>query len=400
VGVLDINHKWLIVAGDFTRSGGMDRANYHLAWHLAERSEYTVHLAAHEVAEPLASHANVRVHRASRPLGSHTLGEFALRRVGRRIARHLTISEPGTRVIVNGGNCSWPDINWVHMVHHACETRDADAPLAFRLRNHLALRMARRQERKILRGSRFIIANSGKTRRDLVEHFKIDPDCVDVIYLGVDAEEFGPITPQERAGARVRWQADGPRPVFVFVGALGYDQRKGFDTLLDAVRLLREQGVMQPRVLAAGGGTLEYWHQQIARRGLSEYVRLLGQVSDAANLLAAADLLVSPSRFEPYGLAVHEALCRGIPALVTRTAGIAERYPNALRELLLQNADDAVELAERMRYWHAHAQELAAATADFGSVLRSWTWDDMAAAIADKVDTVRPSAMPIAVGSA
>ena len=71
----------------------MDRANYHLAWHLAERSEYTVHLAAHEVAEPLASHANVRVHRASRPLGSHTLGEFALRRVGRRIARYLTTAD-------------------------------------------------------------------------------------------------------------------------------------------------------------------------------------------------------------------------------------------------------------------------------------------------------------------
>ena len=34
-----------------------------------------------------------------------------------------------------------------------------------------------------------------------------------------------------------------------------------------------------------------------------------------------------PARYEAYGLAVHEALCRGLPALVSASAGVAERYP-------------------------------------------------------------------------
>ena len=60
---------WLIVAGDFVPSGGMDKANYHLAWHLAERARLPVHLVAHRVAEPLASHPLVRFHPVRRRMG-------------------------------------------------------------------------------------------------------------------------------------------------------------------------------------------------------------------------------------------------------------------------------------------------------------------------------------------
>ena len=45
---------------------------------------------------------------------------------------------------------------------------------------------------------------------------------------------------------------------------------------------------------------------------------------EAPAVLAACDALVSPTRYEAYGLAVHEALARGLPALVSRSAGIAD----------------------------------------------------------------------------
>ena len=51
-------------------------------------------------------------------------------------------------------------------------------------------------------------------------------------------------------------------------------------------------------------------------------------------VFAACDLLIHPARYEAYGLAVHEALCRGLPALVSATAGVAERYPEDLGQLL------------------------------------------------------------------
>ena len=135
----------LIITGDFTRSGGMDRANYHLAWHLAERLGCTVHLTAHRVAEPLASHPNVRVHLASRPLGSCFLGNSRCAALARDSRRELTAEDPDVRVVVNGGNCSWHDVNWVHIVHNACECRDDNAPWWFRFRNRLSFHLDRRQ---------------------------------------------------------------------------------------------------------------------------------------------------------------------------------------------------------------------------------------------------------------
>src|SRR5439155_4864098 len=115
---------WLIVAGDFRPSGGMDKANYQLAWHLAERARVPVHLVAHGVAEPLASHPLVRVHPVRRPFGRHILGMPLLEKAGRRLAGVLTKADSRTRVIVNGGNCRWPGINWVHMVHQASRCVD------------------------------------------------------------------------------------------------------------------------------------------------------------------------------------------------------------------------------------------------------------------------------------
>jgi glycosyltransferase involved in cell wall biosynthesis len=71
---------------------------------------------------------------------------------------------------------------------------------------------------------------------------------------------------------------------------------------------------------------------------------LLGYREDVATILAASDLLASPTRYEAYGLNVHEAICRGVPALVSRSAGVAERYPPELRSWLLDDPDDVVTL--------------------------------------------------------
>ena len=75
----------------------------------------------------------------------------------------------------------------------------------------------------------------------------------------------------------------------------------------------------------------------------------------------------------------HEALCCGLPALITRTAGIAERFPAELQDLLIPDPDDAAGLAERLRSWRGGGDRLAPALASFSASLRASTWDDMAA---------------------
>ena len=102
-------------------------------------------------------------------------------------------------------------------------------------------------------------------------------------------------------------------------------------------------------------------------------------------VLAAADALVHPARYEAYGLGVHEAICRGLPAIVSATAGVAELYPPDLSDLLIQNVEDSAEIAERLRRWRRDMSGAARRVRPLSDRLRSRTWNDMAAEIQQAV---------------
>src|SRR5439155_23287117 len=106
-------------------------------------------------------------------------------------------------------------------------------------------------------------------------------------------------------------------------------------------------------VMAGGGRAADDVAASVGREGLGDRVRLVGFTDRVFDLLAAADVLVSPVRYEPYGLNVQEAICRGVPSLVSAVAGVAEEYPADLGEMLLPDADDAEDLAARLRRWRA-----------------------------------------------
>jgi glycosyltransferase involved in cell wall biosynthesis len=82
---------------------------------------------------------------------------------------------------------------------------------------------------------------------------------------------------------------------------------------------------------------------------------------------------------------VHEALCCGLPAIVSATAGVAER-PSHLQDLLLPNPDDAVDLAARLQKWRtacssaslSHRDDYQKLVFSLSEELRNYTWDDMA----------------------
>ncbi len=369
---------WLIVAGGFHSRGGMDKANAALASYLLERG-HAVHFVGHAVASELSAHPRATVHLAPLSAGSILLGERHLSSLGRRVAREVRARWPRARVVANGGNCVSPDVNWVHAVHHAWPPADEGAPPWFRAKSRLWHLRARRRERASLSAARVVIANSERTRRDLVELIGVEPGRVHTVYLGGDA---GPASPRERAEAR-RWLGveDG-RPIVVFAGALGHDHNKGFDTLWRAWRALSAHEGWDALLLVAGGGRgLERWRARVAEAGLSEGARFLGFSERLAEVFAASDLLVSPVRYEAYGLNVHEAVCRGLPAMVSRSAGVAERYPAALSEMLLPDPEDAADLAARLLRWRSLMQSWKEGFEPFAAQLGRRAWADVAADI-------------------
>jgi len=285
---------------------------------------------------------------------------------------------------VNGGNCAAPDANWVHSVHHAWPAGDGVAPLPHRVKRAIDSRWFRRRERRAFRVARVLIANSARTRQDLLDHFRLDPARVHVIPPGADPS-WCPASAEEQRDARLQLGTAGA--TVVFLGALGADDNKGLGPLLDAWRALCADHSWSGTLLVGGTGPLlTHWKRAARLAGLERRVRFLGFVPEVKTVLAASDVLVSASRYEAYGLAIAEAFGRGIPAILPASAGIAVELGPACDGLVIHGAANADNLADALRRWASDRVRWRAVAAQVGERLRQYTLDDMAAAIVRVVE--------------
>jgi glycosyltransferase involved in cell wall biosynthesis len=116
-------------------------------------------------------------------------------------------------------------------------------------------------------------------------------------------------------------QRDDESPTFLFVGRLS--KEKGLEDLLAAFRSVQQQ-LPKAKLLFAGPGSERDWLQsQAAAWGLGPSVTLLGNqtAEEIGELLEISTALVLPSRREPWGLVVNEALSYGCPVVVSEVCG-------------------------------------------------------------------------------
>jgi glycosyltransferase involved in cell wall biosynthesis len=145
-----------------------------------------------------------------------------------------------------------------------------------------------------------------------------------LIYDAVDPAQLRPTT--DRATVRTMLEARTDDCVLLALAALIH--RKGLDLLLDALALLGAQG-LQPHLWVAGAGRL----------GLRTRVRFLGRRQDAADLLAACDVFVLPSRREGLGVSALEAMAAGRPVVCSAVGGLKESVVDGRTGLCFPVAD-------------------------------------------------------------
>ena len=384
---------YLIVSGDFVKAGGMNQPNYELARYLAEQGIET-HLVGYRVANDLARHPGITFHRVPKPAGSYFVSQPLMNWHGWRWARAMAAADG--RVIVNGACCDWDDINWVHHVQ-AVFAPQVTAGWARRLKNRAQRRIDLAAELRIVPRAKLAITNSERTKRDIVERLGFPAERAHAVYLGIDPVLFRPPTAEERTAARARIFAGGAdlapgRPQVAFVGALG-DTRKGFDTLFSAwATLCADPAWDADLVVVAMGAELAAWKARAASAGIASRIRFLGFDRDdafIARVLWGCDGLVLPSRYEGYGRPVQEALCCGLPALVSRASGIAEQYPAELADLIIPDAEDVADLAARLARWRNAADAWREKIRPLSAALRDHTWRRMAERIVTIIERHR-----------
>ncbi|MGC4987148.1 glycosyltransferase family 4 protein [Streptomyces sp. DT193] len=124
------------------------------------------------------------------------------------------------------------------------------------------------------------------------------------------------------------------RPLLIAVGSL--DRYRGYHTLLDASRAWCRLDPVPLLVIAGEGPLRAVLQRRIEDEELP--VRLIGRREDVTELLAAADLVLLPSRWESRSVLAQEALHARVPLVATAVGGIPETVGDAAELVPYGNA--------------------------------------------------------------
>jgi glycosyltransferase involved in cell wall biosynthesis len=224
--------------------------------------------------------------------------------------------------------------------------------------------------------ARHVIVTSPTTADILAEHGFAPPPPVTVAIPGTP--------PSKRAVG-----SGGDRLEIISVGTVV--PRKGYDVLVTALAMLKGEpwhctiiGGLDRDIACA-----DALKAQIAAEGLQDRITLTGAVFGEATdrMLHHADLFVSPSRYEGYGMALAGALSRGLPVLSTTAPAIPQTVPPGTGLLVVP--DDAAAFAEGLRrLMHDQALRRQLSDAAFAHGQSLPRWEDTAAIIAGVIKEV------------
>lgn len=180
--------------------------------------------------------------------------------------------------------------------------------------------------------------------QEYVDFYRFPREKIALLPLAVEVGEFA-FDPGLREVTRRALGVDDSTILFLSVAGRG--RQKGLDVLTQA--LARLPASLDWRMAFAGKGST----QHSLKSGTMELrsqgrVMLLGEVSSVHGLYCAADLLVFPSRYDPWGLVVTEALSCGLPVVASSHIGAAVAVKEHVNGVLIDHPGDQAEVCERI----------------------------------------------------
>lgn len=205
-------------------------------------------------------------------------------------------------------------------------------------RKHAEVRQSSlRSFARILCEADWITACSGDLLRKAQQLVPSIKDRSSVIYNGVDLQSFQMIDNQIT-----------DRPYIFAYGRLTH--KKGFDLLIEAFAKIAQYFLDIDLIIAGSGEEQQHLIKIIQKQKLDHRILFWGQAkpSEVAQLLNGCQLVVIPSRQEPFGIVALEALASGKPVIASRVGGLIEILDKTQAMLVDPSIDS---LAQALSHW-------------------------------------------------
>jgi glycosyltransferase involved in cell wall biosynthesis len=135
-------------------------------------------------------------------------------------------------------------------------------------------------------------------------------------------------------------------------------EEKGFDTIIEAAAIVKEQKRDFSFVIAGKGPMLKNYQKQVLERGLNDHVLFIGYVTDDQRnaLIHGCEIAVIPSLYEPFGIVVLETMVLGKPTVVSNTGGM-KGIVKHLQSGMLMVPGDSQSLLDQIEFLLNHPEK-------------------------------------------
>lgn len=172
-------------------------------------------------------------------------------------------------------------------------------------------------EAKLARSADLTVAISRHEIEECYKHYGYRPVLNSI---GINLNDFA------RRGSQIGIRSSDPgRKVVLTVCRL--EPRKDLVTLLDAVRILKNEGAKYLKFLIVGDGISQEGLNQYSRKlALTDVVEFAGRANqqDLARYYFSSDMFVLPTLYEGFGIVYLEAMAAGLPIISTRVGAVPE----------------------------------------------------------------------------
>jgi glycosyltransferase involved in cell wall biosynthesis len=193
--------------------------------------------------------------------------------------------------------------------------------------------------------TKLVIGVSNLVKDQLLRYYPLPSEKIRVIPNGIHVDGLS-LSPDPEVRALDRRNAGfGPFDFgLLFIG--NEFDRKGLQTIIEAMGRVRDEHL---KLAVIGGDNPEMYRRRARELRLEHRIRFLGRMGGPEKYFHAADALIHPAWYEPFGMVIIEAMAAGLPVIASASAGALEGLTHETHALFLKDHGDADELAGALK---------------------------------------------------